>query len=144
MNEDKLKELEDKIEMLFPLKWEESRDLIKYVRQLEKDKVELQKCYQCKKEKSWWHGLCFHCAGDNDVTENKLKKDNAGKKDEVLNILHNLEETLGHYHCEDCWYTCPMHIDGCCNEDTPKKCNCIYEKQMLLIEELEHKVRQKD
>ena len=30
-----------------------------------------------------------------------------------------------HYHCDDCWYTCPKHEDGCCNDDKPKDvCDC--------------------
>ena len=29
-----------------------------------------------------------------------------------------------HYYCFDCWYTCPEHPDGCCNDEDGDKCNC--------------------
>lgn len=35
-----------------------------------------------------------------------------------------LKTKRSHYYCEDGWYTCPMHPEGCFNEDEPKKCNC--------------------
>jgi len=30
----------------------------------------------------------------------------------------------GHYGCEDSWYSCPMHPDGCADGWLEKKCNC--------------------
>lgn len=34
-------------------------------------------------------------------------------------------ELLGkHYVCEDCWYSCPLSEDGCCDDRQPKECNC--------------------
>ena len=29
-----------------------------------------------------------------------------------------------HYYCEDCWYSCPLAEDGCCDESKPKVCDC--------------------
>jgi len=29
-----------------------------------------------------------------------------------------------HYYCEDAWYSCPKHPEGCANEYTGKDCNC--------------------
>lgn len=29
-----------------------------------------------------------------------------------------------HYYCEDSWYSCPMHKDGCANESEEEVCNC--------------------
>ena len=29
-----------------------------------------------------------------------------------------------HYYCEDCWFTCPKHPEGCCNEAVGPDCNC--------------------
>ena len=29
-----------------------------------------------------------------------------------------------HYYREDCWYTCPKHPEGCCNEAVGPDCNC--------------------
>ena len=33
-----------------------------------------------------------------------------------------------HYSCEDCWYSCPKSVDGCCNEGEGTECNCGAEK----------------
>ena len=29
-----------------------------------------------------------------------------------------------HYYCEDTWYSCPKHEDGCANEAEGDECNC--------------------
>ena len=29
-----------------------------------------------------------------------------------------------HYHCEDAWYQCPKHKDGCLNDAAGTDCNC--------------------
>jgi hypothetical protein len=29
-----------------------------------------------------------------------------------------------HYYCEDTWYSCPKHDDGCANEAEGDECNC--------------------
>ena len=29
-----------------------------------------------------------------------------------------------HYGCEDTWYSCPKHEDGCYNEHAGSECNC--------------------
>jgi hypothetical protein len=29
-----------------------------------------------------------------------------------------------HYYCDDCWYTCPKHPEGCCDESKGNECNC--------------------
>ena len=29
-----------------------------------------------------------------------------------------------HYYCEDTWYSCPKHEDGCANEYMEDECNC--------------------
>lgn len=34
------------------------------------------------------------------------------------------EAKRSHYACEDPWYQCPMHPEGCANEFEPKACNC--------------------
>lgn len=54
--------------------------------------------------------------------------------DEILIMLYSLEETLGHYWCDDCYYSCPMHPEELEHNEGTKKCNCLYEKQSLLIE----------
>jgi hypothetical protein len=44
-------------------------------------------------------------------------------------IITRLKEVLptlkiSHNYCEDCWYSCPKHEDGCCNEAEGEDCNC--------------------
>lgn len=40
-------------------------------------------------------------------------------------ILDFLEKSRrGHDYCDDCWYTCPEHPEGCCNDDAGNECNC--------------------
>lgn len=41
---------------------------------------------------------------------------------ELLAVLEKAKRS--HYYCDDCWYSCPMAQDGCCNESIPKACNC--------------------
>jgi hypothetical protein len=47
-------------------------------------------------------------------------------KDEALKMaieaLENNKRT--HYYCEDTWYSCPKHEDGCANEYAGKECDC--------------------
>ena len=41
---------------------------------------------------------------------------------EALSLLPELER--GHYYCDDCWYSCPKAVDGCCDESQGDECNC--------------------
>lgn len=41
---------------------------------------------------------------------------------EALSLLPELEQ--GHYYCDDCWYSCPKAVDGCCDERQGDECNC--------------------
>ena len=48
------------------------------------------------------------------------------KKDEALRLAL---EALGsnrrtHHYCEDTWYSCPKHEDGCANDSEGDECNC--------------------
>ena len=51
-------------------------------------------------------------------------------KDEVLKLaleaLENNRQT--HHYCEDTWYSCPKHEDGCANESEGDECNCGADK----------------
>ena len=29
-----------------------------------------------------------------------------------------------HHYCEDTWYSCPKHEDGCANDSEGDECNC--------------------
>lgn len=33
-----------------------------------------------------------------------------------------------HYYCEDRWYSCPKHEDGCANDSEGNECNCGADK----------------
>lgn len=33
-------------------------------------------------------------------------------------------ERRRHYECDDCWYSCPLSEEGCCNDGLPHECNC--------------------
>lgn len=57
--------------------------------------------------------------------------------------LHRLVSCLGelakqrHYYCDDCWYSCPLAPDGCCNDDYPEdECNCGASKHNAEVEKL--------
>lgn len=46
-------------------------------------------------------------------------------KDQQAALEQVARDVLGkHYECEDCWYSCPLSEDGCCNYAQPKVCNC--------------------
>ena len=40
----------------------------------------------------------------------------------ALEALENNRQT--HHYCEDTWYSCPKHEDGCVNESEGNACNC--------------------
>ena len=42
-----------------------------------------------------------------------------------------------HYYCEDTWYSCPKHEEGCANDAEGKDCNCGADKWNALIEAIE-------
>jgi hypothetical protein len=56
--------------------------------------------------------------------EQDMTKDEA--LDKALEALEN--NRRGHYYCEDIWYSCPKHEDGCANEAQGDKCNCGADK----------------
>ena len=51
-------------------------------------------------------------------------------KDEALKLaleaLENNRQT--HHYCEDTWYSCPKHEDGCANDSEGDECNCGADK----------------
>ena len=51
-------------------------------------------------------------------------------KDEALKMaLETLENNRqAHQYCEDTWYSCPKHEDGCANESEGNECNCGADK----------------
>jgi len=51
-------------------------------------------------------------------------------KDEALKLaLEALESNRRtHHYCEDTWYSCPKHEDGCANDSEGDECNCGADK----------------
>ena len=46
---------------------------------------------------------------------------------DLLQSIRELEKLAyhQHYYCDDCFYSCPLAIDGCCNDAfDDNKCNC--------------------
>jgi len=42
-----------------------------------------------------------------------------------------------HYYCDDCWYTCPAHPEGSCNDDKKGAvCNCGADEWNAKIDDL--------
>lgn len=42
-----------------------------------------------------------------------------------------------HYNCpDDTWFGCPMSVDGCSNDNIPKKCNCGADEHNALVDAL--------
>jgi len=68
----------------------------------------------------------IHCpdAWAVDIEELFMTKDEA--LDLALEALENNRRT--HYYCEDTWYSCPKHEDGCANEAEGDECNCGADK----------------
>jgi hypothetical protein len=44
----------------------------------------------------------------------------------ALEALENNKQT--HYYCDNTWYSCPKHEDGCANEFESDECNCGSDK----------------
>ena len=40
-----------------------------------------------------------------------------------------------HYYCEDTWYSCPKHEDGCANDSEGDECNCGADKANAEIDQ---------
>jgi hypothetical protein len=50
----------------------------------------------------------------------------------ALETLKNSRQT--HYYCEDTWYSCPKHEDGCANDSQGSECNCGSDSANLKID----------
>ena len=50
----------------------------------------------------------------------------------ALEVLENSK--LTHYYCEDIWYSCPKHEEGCANEAEGDECTCGADKANAEIE----------
>ena len=72
----------------------------------------------------YWSGL-EDCSWNTRPIEDALNKRIAeleAAQKEALSLLPELER--GHYYCDDCWYSCPKAVDGCCDESRGDECDC--------------------
>ena len=51
----------------------------------------------------------------------------------ALEALKNNRRT--HHYCEDTWYSCPKHEDGCANDSEGDECNCGADEANAEIEQ---------
>lgn len=52
----------------------------------------------------------------------------------ALEALENNKQT--HYYCEDTWYSCPQHEEGCANDSVGDECNCGADKANAEIDKV--------
>ena len=52
----------------------------------------------------------------------------------AIALLPKLER--GHYYCDDCRYSCPKAVEGCCDESQGDECNCGADKYNQLLSEI--------
>ena len=83
-------------------------------------------------EKSLDLAYCDNCCAESnddvwntrpieDALNKRIAELEAAQK-EALSLLPELER--GHYYCDDCWYSCPKAVDGCCDESRGDECDC--------------------
>lgn len=53
---------------------------------------------------------------------------------DVMKALESLK--LQHHYCDDSWYNCPLHPDGCANAYEEYACNCGAEKHNAKVDEI--------
>ena len=51
---------------------------------------------------------------------------------QALTALENNRQT--HHYCEDTWYSCPKHEEGCANDSEGDECNCGADKANIEID----------
>lgn len=59
--------------------------------------------------------------------------------DEVLAWLESNKQS--HNYCDDTWYSCPKHQEGCANDGLGKECNCGADDHNVEIQKLCDKIR---
>jgi hypothetical protein len=95
----------------------------------------------------WWHGVPGGQIPVNPTDEEisaQRARNIARGAGAAMARIRELEKALlaakiPHHHCEDCWYSCPMSDEGCCDE-REIGCNCGAEKHNAAIDAaLEHR-----
>ena len=66
----------------------------------------------------------------------KLERDRA----ELIEALTK-HGRIGHYHCEDSWYSCPKAEGGCANDAEGDECNCGADDRLAAVDALLAKVQ---
>jgi len=59
---------------------------------------------------------------------------------QALEALDNNRQT--HYYCEDTWYSCPKHEQGCANDSERDECNCGADEANIEIDAATTALRQ--
>jgi len=68
----------------------------------------------------------------------KLDKAEA-ERDELVGVLKSLKQQ--HHYCEDSWYSCPKHPDGCANDDITE-CNCGADEHNKKIDDAINRIKE--
>lgn len=58
---------------------------------------------------------------------------------EVLTFLESNKQS--HNECDDGWYSCPKHSEGCADEEQGHECNCGADEYNAKLEALCEKIR---
>jgi hypothetical protein len=58
----------------------------------------------------------------------------------ALDALESSKQT--HHYCEDTWYSCPKHEDGCANDAEGDECNCGADQANAVIDSAITSLRQ--
>lgn len=55
-----------------------------------------------------------------------------------MDLIKEIESLkIKHYYCQDRWYSCPLHEDGCADDTLPKdECNCSAEDHNKKVDEI--------
>jgi hypothetical protein len=62
------------------------------------------------------------------------------KVSDLIKFLETLRRE--HYWCEDSYYNCPKHIEGCADSSKPKECDCGAELHNANIEAMINHLKQ--
>lgn len=69
------------------------------------------------------------------MTRKNNARPNDGRLHGVVLQLANLAKRE-HYGCEDSWYSCPKHPDGCSCDNAGKECTCGADEHNAKVNEL--------
>ena len=68
------------------------------------------------------------------VREEPLEKSNQPIFSKIISFLENSKRS--HHYCEDCWYSCPQHPEGCCDHSKGPDCDCGADEYNESVDEL--------